>query len=140
MPTPSLDTLAKGHELPPFAFELSPEWVREYVVAVEDEAISALDEGLVPPMAVAALGVRALLDGARLPPGAIHLGQEMSFLRPVRVGERLSISARVVSRGERQGWVLLGIELDVQGDDQGPVMKGRATLTMPAGREGERLT
>ena len=24
MPTPSLDALPKGHELPPFAFELSP--------------------------------------------------------------------------------------------------------------------
>lgn len=140
MPIPSLDTLAKGHQLPPFAFDLSPEWVREYVVAVEDTAIGALDEGLVPPMAVAALGVRALLDGARLPAGAIHLGQEMSFLRPVRVGERLSIAARVVSRGERQGWVLLGIELDVRGDDQGPVMTGRATLTMPVGRESEGLT
>lgn len=140
MPIPSLDTLAKGHQLPPFAFDLSPEWVREYVVAVEDTAIGALDEGLVPPMAVAALGVRALLDGARLPAGAIHLGQEVSFLRPVRVGERLSISARVVSRGERQGWVLLGIELDVRGDDQGPVMTGRATLTMPVGRESEGLT
>ena len=78
----------------------------------------------------------ALPKGHELPPGAIHLGQEMSFLRPVRVGERLSISARVVSRGERQGWVLMGIELDVRGDGHGPVMKGRATLTMPAGREG----
>ena len=136
MPTPSLDTLAKGHELPPFTFELSPEWVREYVAAVEDEAIGVLDEGLVPPMAVAALGVRSLLDGAKLPPGAIHLGQEMSFLRPARVGERLSISARVVSRGERQGWVLMSIELAVEGEDGGPVMSGRATLTMPAGREG----
>ncbi len=136
MPKPSLDTLAKGHVLPPFAFELSPEGVRQYVAAVEDEAIGALDEGLVPPMAVAALGVRSLLDGAKLPPGAIHLGQEMSFLRPARVGERLSISARVVSRGERQGWVLLGIELAVEGEDGGPVMNGRATLTMPAGREG----
>jgi len=33
MPTPSLDTLPKGHELPPFAFELTSEWVREYVGA-----------------------------------------------------------------------------------------------------------
>ena len=39
MPTPSLDALPKGHQLPPFAFELSPAWVREYVVAVDDEAI-----------------------------------------------------------------------------------------------------
>ncbi len=133
---PRLDTLPKGHQLPSLAFELSPEWVREYVAAVEDGAIGALDEALVPPMAVAALGVRSLLDGAKLPPGAIHLGQEMSFLRPARVGERLSISARVVSRGERQGWVLMGIELAVEGEDGGPVMNGRATLTMPAGREG----
>ena len=127
---PHLDTLAKGHELPPSAFELSPEWVREYVAAVEDEAIGLLGPDLVPPMAVAALAVRALLDRAALPPGAVHIGQEMTFRRAVRVGERLSASATVVSRGERQGWLLMGIDLSVNGEG-GPVMEGRATLTMP---------
>jgi acyl dehydratase len=137
---PRLDTLPKGHELPPSTFELSSEWVREYVAAVEDEAVGALDGGLVPPMAVAALAVRSLLDGAELPPGAIHLGQEMASLRPVRVGERLAVSARIASRGERQGWVLMGIDLNVEGEDRGPVMKGRATLTMPASPDREALT
>ncbi len=134
---PSLATLPKGHELPASTFELSREWVREYVAAVEDGAIGARDEGLVPPMAVAALAVRSLLDAAELPPGAVHLGQETEFVRPVRVGERLSASARVVSRGERQGWVLMGIDMKVDGQDGEPVMKGRATLTMPAGGERE---
>ena len=91
------NALPKGYQMPPFTFELSPEWVREYTAAVEDEAIGALDEGLVPPMAVAALAVRSLLEGAELPPGTIHLGQEMAFLKPVRLGERLSVSARVAS-------------------------------------------
>ena len=134
---PRLDTLPKGHQLPPLAFELSPQWVREYVAAVEDGAIAALDGEFVPPMAVAALGARALFEGAALPPGAVHLGQEIELLRPVRRGERLSASARVVSRGERQGWVLMGIEMKVEGQDGEPVMKGRATLTMPAGGERE---
>ena len=128
---PRLDTLARGHELPPSAFELSPEWVGEYVAAVEDEAIGTLGPELVPPMAVAALAVRALLDRAALPPGAVHIGQEMTFRRAARVGERLSASARVVSRGERQGWVLMGIDLRVEGEG-GPIMEGRATVTMPA--------
>jgi acyl dehydratase len=130
---PRLDALPKGHEMPPLTFELSPEWVREYVAAVEDEAIGTLDEGLVPPMAVAALAVRSLLEGAQLPPAAVHLGQEMAFLKPVRVGERLAVRARVVSRGERQGWVLMGIDLNVEDEGGSPVMNGRATVTMPAG-------
>jgi acyl dehydratase len=119
--------------MPPSTFELSPAWVREYVAAVEDEAISALDEGLVPSMAVAALAVRSLQEGAELPPGAIHLGQEMALLKPVRVGERLAVQARVASRGERQGWIVMGIELNVEDEGGSSVMEGRALLTMPAG-------
>ncbi len=129
---PRLDTLSKGHQMPPSTFELSPEWVREYVAAVEDEAIGTLDGDLAPPMAVAALAVRSLLEGAELPPGAIHVGQEMTFLRPLRAGERLAVQARVASRGERQGWVLMGIDLNVDDESRGQVMTGRATVTMPA--------
>ena len=127
---PRLDTLPKGHELPPSAFELSPEWVREYAAAVEDEAIGPLGPDLVPPMAVAALAIRALLDRAALPAGAVHIGQEITFQRAVRAGETLSASARIVSRGERGGWVLMGIDLSVEGEG-GPIMEGRATVTMP---------
>ena len=136
MPTPSLDTLPKDHRLPPSKFELSPEWVREYVAAVEDGAIGALDAGLVPPMAVAALALRTLLDGAKLPPGAIHLGQEISFLKPVSVGQSLAVSARIASRGEREGWILMSIDLNVEDEDRGPVMTARATLVMPASSDG----
>jgi len=134
---PRLDELPKGYQVPPFSFELSPQWVTEYVASVEDEAIGALDEGLVPPMAAAALTVRSMLEGAELPPGAIHLGQEIALLKPLRVGERLSVSARIASRGERQGWIVMGIEMDVEDGAGSPVMQGRALLTMPAGQEGE---
>jgi acyl dehydratase len=130
---PRLDTLPKGHQMPPSTFELSPQWVRDYVAAVEDEAIGSLDGSPVPPMAVAALAVLSLLESAELPPGAVHLGQEMSFLRPLRVGERLAVQARVASRGERQGWALIGIDLNVEDENHSPVMTGRATVTMPAG-------
>ena len=133
MSVPALDELPKGYELPAFPFELSPDWVSEYVASVEDGAIDEIDGDYVPPMAIAALALRALLEGARLPHGAIHLGQELAFLRPVRVGEKLHASARVVSRGERQGWVLSGVEMDVTAADGSAVMHGRATATMPAG-------
>ncbi len=131
----SLDTLPKGHQLPASSFAVSPEWVRDYIEATEDEATPALGLGLVPPMALAALTIRALLQSAALPAGALHAGQELAFLRPVRVGERLSASAAVAGRGERRGWLLMTVDLSVRDERGDPVMTGRARVTMPAGAE-----
>lgn len=126
----SLASLGKGHEFPTAEFELSAEWVGRYTAAVEDRAIEGLGADAVPPMAVAALSVRALLEVSGLPPGAIHVGQDLAFRHAVRAGERLSASARIVSRGERGGWVLMGIDLTVScGREE--VMSGRAVVTFP---------
>ena len=68
---------------------------------------------------------------AGLPEGAVHVAQELSFVRSVSPGEALTASARVLSRGERQGWVLMGVDLTVADDSGASVMNGRATLTFP---------
>jgi acyl dehydratase len=128
----TLAALPKGYEFPPAAFTLSPEWVSAYIDAVGDSAITNVAPGLVPPMAVAALAIRAMIEASPLPPGTLHAGQELSFRRAVSVGEALSVGARVVSRGERAGWVLMSVDLDVSaGGEQ--VMSGRATITFPGG-------
>jgi len=128
--TATLQALPKGHQFPATTFELSQEWVSEYVIAVEDDAISGLGD-FAPPMAVAALSIRALVERAALPPGAIHLGQELAFLRAVAIGERLTARAEIANRGERRGWVLMAVELTVDDEKTEPVMTGRATVTFP---------
>jgi acyl dehydratase len=125
--TVSLSALKKGHEFPPAEFTLSPEWVADYGAAVGAETTGAS----VPPMAVATLAIRALLEAASLPSGTIHAGQELSFAHPASVGDRLSVDARVASRGERAGWVLMSVELRVD-TAESRVMDGRATITFPA--------
>ncbi len=136
----NLEALSKGHEFPSVAFHLSSQWVREYAEAVEDGAIAGLGRDMVPPMAVAALSIRALLDSARLPTGAIHLGQEVAFFRPVGMGERLSAAGRIASRGERQGWVIMRIDLKVEDEALALVMTGRTTVTMPLDQGQESRT
>lgn len=129
--TQTLAAFGKGHEFPPTSFDLSHDWVADYVAAVEDAAIAS-HAGVVPPMALAALGVRALLESAGLPEGAVHVGQELSFHRAVNTGETLAARAKIVSRGERAGWVLVGLDLSISDADDAVVMTGRATLTFPA--------
>ncbi len=130
----SLEALSKGYEFPPVAVDLSSAWVRDYTKAVEDGAIGTLGAELVPPLALAALSIRAFLQGAQLPAGAIHLGQEVSFARPINVGERISAGGRVASRGERRGWMIVGIELTIEDESCATIMTGRTTVTIPLGQ------
>lgn len=127
----ALDTLPKGYRFPPVTFELTEDWVREYIDSVEDQAIGAIGPDAVPPMAVAALSIRALLEQSGLPPGAVHVGQELTFHRPVSIGSRVTVEAEVASRGERQGCVLMSVDLAVKQADGFPIMTGRATVTFP---------
>ena len=136
--TVSLADLPKGHEFAETRFKLTPEWVAQYVGAVEDEAIGQVPGRTYPPLALATCSVRSLLEQAALPRGAIHVGQELNFsLSGVNAAELLS-RARIASRGERQGWVLMGIDLRIENDSGAEVMSGRATITFPVGGEEAR--
>jgi acyl dehydratase len=128
--TASLAELPKGHKFQPATFTLTRAWVAEYVAAVCDEAIGTVGEDIVPPMALATQSIRALIEASPLPDGTLHAGQELSFRRAVRVGETLTANARVVSRGERAGWVLMSVDFEVQ-TNRDSVMTGRATVTFP---------
>jgi acyl dehydratase len=132
----TLSAFQKGYAFEPTSIELTPAWVDEYVAAVEDAAVSQLGNGAVPPMALAAISIYKLLEQSGLPEGAIHVGQELAFTRPVRTNERVSVQAEIASRGERQGWALMAIALKVQDESGSSVMEGRATITFPVEIEG----
>jgi acyl dehydratase len=126
-----LATLEKGYKFEPTRLELTEGWVREYISAVEDGAIGSIARDAVPPMALAALSIRSLIDRSSLPEGSIHVGQELAFHRIVPLGETLSAQAEITSRGERQGWVLMAVAMTVVDERGEPVMNGRATITFP---------
>jgi len=126
--TVSLADLPKGHEFAETKLELTPKWVAEYRAAVEDPR----DAPDVPPLALTTVCLRELLEQTSLPEGAIHVGQELSFSLQVKPFSVLVARARIASRGERQGWVLMGIEITVDGDSGVQMMSGRATITFPA--------
>lgn len=126
----TLAALPKGYEFPTATFTLTREWVNAYIDAVGDAAIAKIGPDAVPPMAVAALSVRALIEASPLPPRTLHAGQELTFRRAISVGDELSVGAKVISRGERAGWVLMSVDLEVSAAGE-KVMTGRATITFP---------
>jgi hypothetical protein len=128
--------LPRGHQFSPASFEVSAEDVAFYLGAVQDE--SGVYGDAVPPLAVAAAALRALLEQVELPAGTLHSAQEVECLAAVPAGAVLTMAGRVAQRSERGGFVASVIEFEValEGSPAEPVLTGRATVMAPQLEEG----
>lgn len=131
----AIEALEKGHQFSATPFVLDEEAVARYLEAVEDEALprmaQAEGKAWVPPMAVAALALRSLMEEMVLPAGAIHGSQELGFVRAVEVGERITCRAWLSHRSQRAGWWLLAVEMEGVDESAQPVLTGRLTVMVP---------
>ena len=81
---------------------VTEDMVRQYLDAVGDANQKYYQYRLVPPLALAAYILGALLEKLTLPPGAIHSLQEIDMLQSVEFGEEIKATARV-ERPRRRG-------------------------------------
>ena len=131
----AIEALEKGEQFSATSFVLDEEAVARYVEAVEDEALPRLAQAegkaWVPPMAVAALALRSLMEQTALPAGAIHASQEFEFLRAVEVGERITCRAWLSHRSQRAGWWVLAVGMEGADEPGQAVLAGRLTVMVP---------
>jgi len=119
-----------GYEFPPGDYTLDSSAVSIFLEAVEDASLLYQDTGLVPPMAVAASAMATLSRTISLPPGSIHVSQELDFIEMVSVNDSLTNYARV-SRTQRRGKIhLLTVDLDVRNQHQKTVLTGKTSFIL----------
>jgi hypothetical protein len=128
----TLTDLPAGHVFAPVPFTIEPEASRAYREAVGD-ALSVYGGAgsAVPPLAVAALGLGALLEQVTLPAGSLHASESVECLGVVPEGAVVECRARLAQRSVRAGWVVsvLDSEMLIGGE---PAVKTRATVLSPA--------
>ena len=71
-------------------------------------------------------GLATVLPG----PGTIYLGQNLSFRRPVLLGDTLTVKLTVSGKQDEKKWVT--IDTEVFNQDEKLVVKGEATVMAPA--------
>ena len=103
--------------------------VSAYVAAVGD---SSATPSTAPPMALAALSFRGVVNDLQIPGGTVHVRQELRFMGMVTPPETLDCRATLVQNSVRGEWRFLVVQLKV--DDQGgrQVMDGKSTIIVPA--------
>ncbi len=109
-------------------WHLTEGWVRLYVDAVAVSHSNYLKDGLVPPLALTACALGALLEKLELPSGAIHSLQEMETLKPLAVGARITGVAAVERPRERGGLMFTTVGYTLTDSDGFPVQTGKTTV------------
>ncbi len=129
-----LSDIPTGHEFPPTTFELTQDYVDEYLAATNDRNDIYNDTGLAPPLAVAARALGALLDVIELPAGSLHTGQEVEMKAGVPVPSTLELAGCLARRSMRAGLMIVVLEFQVSRiAENAPVLVGKTTLMLPQG-------
>ena len=129
--------LEVGYEFPPSNYKLDDSTISTYLKAVEDTSRLYQDTKLVPPMAIAAYAMAALSQGISLPPGTIHVSQELEFIDTVSVNDSLVSHAKVSRKQERGKLHLLTVDLNVFNQNQQAVLAGKTTFILPEQDNGQ---
>ena len=125
--------LETGQELSSQSFTLDANAVGNYVAAVSDTSNPAASDGtpLVPPMAIAALALSAVIGALQIPGGTIHASQELGFGAAMPVGAALDCKATLAQNSVRRGWRFLVVDMEARSEDDSVVLEGKSTIMLP---------
>ncbi|MDP3061696.1 MAG: MaoC family dehydratase N-terminal domain-containing protein [Chloroflexota bacterium] len=124
-------SLTEGDEFvaPPWRIEASR--VRDYLDAVGDALPIYGELGVAPPLMVAAQAMGVMLERLALPPGAIHMSQELEFPNLARAGEEATCAIKLARVSVRGGMRVLVAEFTVAGQGGRPLVTGKSTVMAP---------
>ncbi len=123
--------LQPGFEFPAASYKLDSSVVATYLEAVEETSQLYHNTELVPPTAIAAYALATLSEALSLPPGSIHVYQELEFIGTVRVSDTITCHAKVSQKQSRGRLHLLTIALAVFNQSQKKVLAGKTSFVLP---------
>jgi acyl dehydratase len=143
----ALDQSFKGRSYPPtWVYEVSREKIKEFADSIGDanpvyhDAAAAQAAGhpdvIAPPTFVTIVNLRAIdviihdpelgLDYGRM----VHADQSFSYTRPLRAGDRLTVTSYVDDVATRLGNDFLGIRAEINTEEGELVCTARASLVV----------
>ena len=102
--------------------------VNSYIEAVDDRSGSLTN---VPPMAIAALSLKGVIQDLEIPGGTLHVGQEITFKGAVNTPQTLLSQATVIQNSLRGNQRFLVIGMLVTDGKGNEVMEARSTIMIP---------
>ena len=122
--------LEAGDEFTVGPFQVDATAAEAYLSSTEGDAAFYESLEAVPSMAVAGRTLGTLIESLPMPPGSVHIGQDIKFLDTTRPGQELICSTKVARASNRAGWRILVLELTVRAGER-TVLTGKTTVMLP---------
>jgi acyl dehydratase len=110
---------------------VSEESARRYLAAVGDAQPAYFNYRLIPPLALSAFALSALLESLDPAPGAVHSLQEVTTVRTVGFGERITGVARLERPRQRGGLEFTTASYVLTNSAGATVQTGKTTVLIP---------
>ena len=123
--------LEAGYEFAPACYSLAPETVAEYLDITGDSSGLYRQEKALPPMAVAARALAALISGVSFPAGSIHVSQQFQFLEKAGAEDSFTSHARISRKQERGNMRIMTIDITVTKQSGEEVLTGKTSFILP---------
>jgi hypothetical protein len=130
--------IAAGAVIDLGGWTLTEQSVGEYLDAVGDDLGVYAETGLVPPLALCAWSLGAMLDQLSLPAGTIHSIQEMEVVAGVTVGEAIRAEAIPERPRSRGGLRFMTVGCTLYNGAGEVVQRGKTTVLTPEESSPER--
>jgi hypothetical protein len=116
--------LSVGRALPIVAFTLDEALIRSYIESVEDETGSYEQKNLVPPLAIAAIAKKKLMEVLHIPDGAIQSLAIFDFWSLVRLGEMLKCRGDISEHWIRNNVNYVAVDIQINSINRRRVLSG----------------
>jgi hypothetical protein len=117
--------LSVGRALPRVNLTLDERTVESYIASVDDQTGIYRRTGLVPPLAVAAIAKKRLMEVLHIPDGAIQSQAIFDFMGVVKSEETLHCRGVISEHWMRNSVNYVAVDIRVNGMNRRCVLKGR---------------
>ncbi len=121
---PQALNLTVGLPLPRVSFALDGATVESYIKSVDDKTALHRSTGLVPPLAIAAIAKKKLMEVLHIPDGAIQSLAAFDFMNAVKLGEDLRCGGVISEHWVRGGVNYVAVDIHVDGKNRRRILKG----------------
>ena len=120
-----------GNDIRLGEWEMTEDWLSDYLIAVSDTGVEYSKFGMVPPVAISSLVIGALLEKLGLPSGTIHSLQEIETIGPALIGDLLMASAVIGQPRQRGDLKFVTVNYRVSNAAGDEVQVGKSTVLVP---------
>lgn len=129
-------SLVVGYVFSRRRYSVPRDTVNRYLEAVQDSSSRSSEDSpstnyLAPPMCVAALSLKGVVQDLQIPGGTLHISQDMRFTKPVPIDMSLTCTATLQQNSTRGDWRVIMVEMEVTDTMKDIVLKSRSSIMIP---------